>query len=52
MVRLCEKLVNSFLLLFFGKTDPEKMEVEQSVEYTLSSVFPTKKIMCEVKKYI
>lgn len=51
MIKLCENIINSLSIVFFGKRKSER-EKEQNVEYTLSSVFPTKSIMNEAKKYI
>lgn len=51
MIKLCESIINIFSILLFEEKKVEKKE-EHKVEYTLSSVFPTDKIMHEVKKYI
>lgn len=51
MQRFCEKLINTFNRIFFGE-EVEKEETEEKVEYTLSSVFPSKEIMMEAKKYL
>lgn len=53
MSRFCEKIINTFTVILFGEKMNEKdHENEQRVEYTLSSVFPSKDIMFEVKKHI
>lgn len=53
MARICEKIIYTFSVILFGdKMEEKECEKEHNVEYTLSSVFPTAKIMHEVKKHI
>lgn len=52
MSKVCEEVVNLFSFLFFkGNWYPKNKENEK-IEYTLSSVFPTKAIMEEVRRYL
>ena len=52
MGRICEGIVRSFIEVFFGEKKEKTIVIEKKDEYTLSSVFPTKKIMKEAKKYL
>lgn len=51
MGKICEKIVNNFSELMFGKTKDKEIRKEKDI-YTLSSVFPSKRVMREVKKYL
>lgn len=52
MGKICEAVVRSFTEFFFGQKKFESCVVEKKDEYTLTSVFPTQKIMTEAKKYL
>lgn len=53
MARICETIVNNFSELVFGGTNSKKNHREKQKDiYTLSSVFPSKKVMRQVKKYL
>ena len=52
MGKICEKIVNSFVDFICGKDIITKEQKEIKDEYTLSSVFPTPKIMKDIKKII
>lgn len=52
MAKICEKMVNAFVDFFYGKNSSTKKDEVKRDEYTLSSVFPTPKIMKDVKKII
>lgn len=51
MKLICENIVEKFIKFFFGETK-EDVVIKKNDQYTLSSVFPTKKIMTEVKEYL
>lgn len=50
--RICIKIVKSFKKVFFGYKSTAKEYDHKKDEYTLSSVFPTQKIMRDVKKIL
>lgn len=52
MIKFCERVINGFSNLFFEKVILDKKKKKRHTEYTLSSVFPTKSIMSEVKRHI
>lgn len=52
MGRFCEGIVKSFIEFYFGGKKEKNINIEKKDEYTLSSVFPTKTIMKEAKKYL
>lgn len=52
MGKMCEKIVNVLADVIFGKRVVEIEKKNTKDEYTLSSVFPTTKVMSEVRKYI
>lgn len=52
MERICIKIVKSFKKVFFGYKSTAKEYDHKKDEYTLSSVFPTQKIMRDVKKIL
>lgn len=52
MERICEGIVRGFIQLFFGEKRKKNIIIDKNDKYTLSSVFPTKKIMKEAKKYL
>ncbi len=53
MAKICEKIVNSFIGFFCGKNiSAKESKGDRRDEYTLSSVFPTKQIMKDVKEII
>lgn len=51
MGKKLEKIVVNFTEMIFGKNHKEVKKESKDV-YVLSSVFPTRKVMNEVKKYL
>ncbi len=53
MGEVCKEMIRVFSLIFFGESRKEaKKKKNQKINYTLSSVFPTKAIMEEARKYL
>ena len=52
MSSICEKVITIFAMIFYGQKKSTSNIVEKKDEYTLSSVFPTQRIMDEAKKYL
>lgn len=52
MGKFCEKIVNSFTEVFFTTNRIVKEKNKKKDVYTLSSVFPTPKIMRDIKKIL
>lgn len=45
-------MLNIFSILFFNEREVIKKKKEKNIHYTLSSVFPSKEIMEEARKYL
>lgn len=52
MAETMQKIMDEFAQRLFGKKDKKEYEEGKKIEYTITSVYPSKKIMYEAEKYL